>query len=96
MKLFPATLLTLTLTAAAPAFAADQGMKDMPGMQGMGGHMIMGMHEMPATVSTIDAASGRVDVDAEGMKLKLHFPPASLVGVKAGDKITLHLGFTKP
>jgi hypothetical protein len=35
-------------------------------------------------------------LDAGGLKLRVHFPPASLVGIKAGDKITLHLSFTKP
>jgi hypothetical protein len=29
------------------------------------------------------------------MTLKLHFPPVSLAGIKAGDKLSVHLSFTK-
>ena len=53
------------------------------------------MHMMAATVDAIDHTTGIVDVTAGDMKLKVHFPPASLTSVNAGDKITLHLGFTK-
>jgi hypothetical protein len=69
-----------------------QGM-NMPGMNMSN---MMGMHDMAATVSALDATTGLVDVDADGMKLKVHFPPSALTGVKIGDKITLHLAFTKP
>jgi hypothetical protein len=70
----------------------------MPGMnmQGMHGNMMGSMHTMPATVTALDTNTGIVDVSTEGMSLKLHFPPASLANVKTGDKITLHLTFTKP
>jgi hypothetical protein len=51
---------------------------------------------MAATVTAIDAGTGLTDVDADGMKLRVHFPSASLAGIKVGDKITLHLSFTKP
>lgn len=90
-----ACLLTL---GASPAFAQDQSMGSMPGMNmpGMSMQNMKGMHMMPATVTAIDATTGLTDVDAGGMKLRLHFPPASLADVKAGDKITLHLSFTKP
>jgi hypothetical protein len=87
-------LLTLSIVgalalAAAPATAAGCGMHgDMPGM--------MGMHTMPATVTAVDKATGQVDVDSGGMKLHVHFPAASLANVNVGDKITLHMGFTKP
>jgi hypothetical protein len=53
------------------------------------------MHKMPATVKSVDATTGIVGVEAEGMALTLHFPPKSLVGLKTGDKITLHMGFSK-
>ena len=76
-----------------------QGMQDMPGMgkhgSGMDHMNMMGMHMMPATVTSIDMNTGIVEATSQGMKLRLHFPPASLANVKAGDKITLHLGFTK-
>ncbi len=53
------------------------------------------MHMMPATVTSVDAKSGKVGVDAGGMALTVHFPPRSMASLKAGDKITLHLGYTQ-
>lgn len=64
-------------------------------MKGMHGNM-MGMHKMPATVTAADAKTGMVDATTEGMALKVHFPPATMANLKAGDKITLHMGFSKP
>lgn len=88
-----ASLLVLT---AAPAFAHGTGSGSMSNMPGMGMPGMMGMHDMAATVSAVDTKAGMVDVDAGGMALKLHFPPASLATVKTGDHITVHLAFTKP
>lgn len=68
-------------------------MGSMNSMSGM--HHNSSMHMMPATVTSVDQKTGMVEVNSEGMALKVHFPPASLNGLKAGDKITLHLGFTK-
>ena len=65
-------------------------MKDMHAMKDM-----QGMHKMPATVTSVDKATGMVDVTSEGMSLRLHFPPASLANLKNGDEIILHLGFSK-
>lgn len=96
----PLAIVTLCSTlalATSPAWAQNQGGMsgmNMPGMSGMGD--MMGMHMMPATVTAIDTKTGLVDVTAGSMALKLHFPPASLASLKAGDKITLHLGFSKP
>lgn len=53
------------------------------------------MHKMPATVSSVDTQTGIVEADAEGMSLRVHFPPASVANLKAGDKITLHMGYTQ-
>lgn len=84
--------------AVTPVLAQSQGNMqgmDMPGMnmQGMGN--MMGMHMMTVTVTAIDAKTGLIDCTAGSMALKLHFPPASLAGVKAGDKLMVHLGFSK-
>lgn len=65
---------------------------DMKGMH----HKMMGMHMMPATVTSADTKTGLVDVTTEGMALKVHFPPSAMADLKAGDKITLHMGFSKP
>jgi hypothetical protein len=55
----------------------------------------MGVHDMPATVTSIDKTTGMIRVESEGMALRLHFPPASLADVDKGDTITLHLSFSK-
>lgn len=55
----------------------------------------MGVHDMPGTVTSIDKRTGMIRVDAEGMALRLHFPPASLANVNKGDTITMHLSFSK-
>lgn len=74
---------------------AMPGQQGMEGMKGMHAN-VQGMHTMPATVSAVDTKTGVVDATAGGMALKLHFPPASVANLKAGDQITLHLGFSKP
>lgn len=86
--------LVLGASAASAQNQGGTGGMNMPGMSGMGN--MMGSHMMPATVTAIDTKSGLVDVTAGSMALKLHFPPASLAALKEGDKITLHLGFSKP
>jgi hypothetical protein len=75
--------------------AMHGGHGDMGGMKSM--HMnMMGMHAMPATVNSVNKQTGVVDVMAEGMSLKVHFPAAAVANLKAGDKITLHMGYSKP
>lgn len=69
------------------------GMMMRGGMQGMG--QMMGQHMMNVTVTAIDMKTGLVDATAGSMALKLHFPPASLAGVKAGDKLSVHMAFHK-
>lgn len=54
------------------------------------------MHNMPATVTSVDTSTGMVEVTSEGMSLKVHFPAASVASLKAGDKITLHMGYSMP
>jgi hypothetical protein len=71
------------------------GRGDMQHMMDMHKNM-MGMHPMPATVNSVDQQTGMVEATSEGMTLKVHFPPSALANLKAGDKITLHMGFSKP
>ncbi|THD07359.1 hypothetical protein [Rhodanobacter lindaniclasticus] len=83
----------------APA-SASSSMGQMGQMGGMHHRMMRhnkngSMHMMPATVSSVDTKTGIVEVDAGGMSLRLHFPPASVANLKAGDKITLRMGYTK-
>lgn len=81
---------------AVPAMAHEAGSGQGMNMPGMNMQNMMGMHDMSGTVSAVDAKTGMVDVNAGGMNLELHFPPASLANVKARDNITVHLAFTKP
>ena len=91
-----AVLASGMLLAASAAWAHEPNSMQGMNMPGMKMDNMMGMHDMPATVNAIDAKTGLVDVTAGGMALKVHFPPASLANVKAGDSITIHLAFTKP
>lgn len=81
-----------------PAASSAGGMMQPMGMgmHRMAGASVKGRHVMPATVTAADASTGIVDVDAGGMALKLHFPPAAMKGLKAGDKITVHMAFSQP
>lgn len=82
-----------TATDAKPA---QGGMMHGGMMQGgMMQNRMMGMHVMPVTVTALDAKTGLVDATSGGMTLKLHFPPESLANVKAGDKLSVHMGFRK-
>ena len=91
-------LIALTSSAALaqdrpPSANPSAEMKDQSAMHDMKG--MDNMHDMSAKVDAIDHKTGIVDVTTSGMKLKVHFPPATLADVKAGDTITLHLGFSK-
>ena len=95
---------SLTLVCATGLSAQDE---PPPGLAaGAGAHMahpiktndmvnMHGMHTMPATVTGVDPKTGIVDVMAEGMALRVHFPPASMAGLKAGDKIGLYMGYSQ-
>lgn len=54
-----------------------------------------GMHTMPATVTHADPKTGIVDVMTDGMALRVHFPPATMATLKAGDKIGLYMAYTQ-
>lgn len=86
-----ASIVALSVT---PALAHETNAMNSSNMSSMSA--MMGMHDMMATVSSVDSGTGLVDVDAGGMKLRVHFPPNALAGVKVGDKITLHMAFSKP
>lgn len=81
--------------AAGSAWANDPQHKDDAAHKAMDHDKADNMHTMPATVDAIDTNTGVVDVTSSGMKLKVHFPTASLSTLKVGDQITLHLGYSK-
>jgi hypothetical protein len=101
LTLAAAIASTLTVLAQTPPQSTQQGTMMQGGMMqngmiqsGMRG--MLGMHVMPVTVTTLDTKTGLVDGTSGSMALKLHFPPASLAGVKAGDKLSVRLSFSKP
>ncbi|HUW54718.1 MAG TPA: hypothetical protein VMV99_15010 [Rhodanobacter sp.] len=99
--------LALVMAVSSVASAQSNQPGSMNGMGAMGamhpGHQgmmrarnVLGRHLMPATVTEVNKETGMVSVNAEGMELKVHFPPASVADLKEGDKITLHLAYSKP
>lgn len=54
---------------------------------------IKGRHFMPATVESVDHGTGIVKLESLGMGLVVHFPPPTIKNLKAGDKISLLLGY---
>ena len=105
-KIIIATAALGLCMAATAASAQDTGsMSPAPASSSMGHMGTMqhkmhresngSMHKMPASVTSVDTGTGVVGVDAGGMALTVHFPPKSVANLKVGDKITLHMGYTK-
>ena len=88
--------LVLGGTVASVAVAQEDDSSGMAMKHMHGASSVQGMHKMPATVTAADANTGIVEVNSGGMALKVHFPPAAMKDLKAGDKIILHLGFSRP
>lgn len=89
-------LTTFLALSVVPAYAHDEKSECNMKMGKMSMSDMMGMHDMAAKVIAINAKTGLIDVDSAGLRQHLHFPPTSLAGLKVGDKITLHLSYTKP
>jgi hypothetical protein len=45
-------------------------------------------------VTKVDAKKGWIDVKTPDGRMKLHFPPAALEGVKAGDGVSIEVALT--
>ncbi|MGY3040662.1 hypothetical protein ACVWWQ_002285 [Rhodanobacter sp. TND4EL1] len=91
------TVVAQETGSMAPAAASSSmGHMDKGMMHKMHHDRNGSMHKMPASVTSVDAKTGMVGVDAGGMALTVHFPPKSMAALKVGDKITLHMGFTRP
>lgn len=106
MSLIRRALLPCVLLLACAAIASAQDEPPPGSTPGAGAHMthaiktddmvnMHGMHTMPATVTHADPQTGIVDVMTEGMALRVHFPPASMASLKAGDKIGLYMGYSQ-
>jgi hypothetical protein len=56
---------------------------------------MMGEHKMTGTVEKIDHKTGMLKFKTGEGNLELHFPPPTIKDLKAGDTITVKLGYTK-
>jgi hypothetical protein len=54
-----------------------------------------GEHAMRGTITALDQSTGILSLRTGAGDLRLHFPPASVRGLKEGDTITVHLAFEK-
>jgi hypothetical protein len=53
-----------------------------------------GSHVVQGEVTKVDAKKGWIDVKTPDGRMKLHFPPAALEGVKAGDGVSIEVALT--
>jgi hypothetical protein len=74
---------------AQPAYQShdDKGMNDMP--------MPMGKHDMSVTVESVDHKTGFMKLKSGLGEMTIHFPAPSVKDLNKGDRIKVHLGFTK-
>lgn len=57
--------------------------------------MMMGEHDMGGTIQTINHKTGWMKLKTGIGEMTIHYPPASIMDLKKGDKITAHLSYTK-
>ncbi len=81
------------------AVAGDYGHDDMKAWHDdhrmMMGRSMMGRHEMTGTVESVDPKTGWVKVKTDDGSMTVHFPADSIKDLKEGDKIIVHLGYSK-
>jgi hypothetical protein len=56
---------------------------------------LKGEHEISGTISKLDTNKGMVSLQTDVGMLELHFPPQEVKELKAGDTITVRLGYSK-
>jgi len=79
------------------AAAGDYGYSEAKSWsnKGMEKNMMSGKHAMSGTIETVDPKTGWVKLKTSGGDMTLHFPAQSIMDLKKGDVITVHLGFSK-
>lgn len=73
--------------------SSDQSNQSNMSSSSMSSGSMMGQHDMSGTVTSVNS-KGITMVKTDDGTLKVHFPDASQ-NLKKGDKITLHLGYSK-
>jgi hypothetical protein len=94
------TITALAILSLSPVVSADEyGMAassqsmDDKGMDHMA--MPLGMHDMASTIETIDHKTGFMKLMSGLGEMTLHFPPPAIKDLNKGDKIKVHLSFTR-
>jgi hypothetical protein len=87
-------ILSLSPVVSADEYAqtASQPQSDT-GMEHMS--MPMGSHDMSVTVESVDHKTGFMKLKSGLGEMTIHFPAPSIKELSKGDKIKIHLGFTK-
>lgn len=85
----PPTSESGSMQSGSMSHSSDSSMSS----SSMGSGSMMGQHDMTGTVSSVSSKDFVMVKTDDGM-LKVHFPDAH-TNLKKGDKITLHLGYSK-
>lgn len=55
----------------------------------------MGAQDLPMTVTAVNPSTGELEGRAGEAALKLYFPPSTLAQVRVGDRLSVHMSFTR-
>lgn len=81
---------TTTDTSSSHSSTTSQ---TQPSLSSASDTQLMGEHSMSGTVESV-SSKGIVELKSDGIMMRVHFPHAAQ-NLKKGDKITVHLGYTK-
>jgi hypothetical protein len=85
-----------TMVFAADPYGSERGSAEHGSREGAGATAgasgYMGEHSMTGKITDIDKEKGRVQVDAQGETLELHFPQTALRNLNEGDQVVVSLG----
>jgi hypothetical protein len=91
-------LTAMAILSLSPGFvSADEYSQPNAQSQDVNGsgNMSMGMHSMSGTIETINSQTGWMKIKTGLGELTIHYPAPTVKDLKKGDKITVHLSYTK-
>jgi hypothetical protein len=92
------TVSTLIALGAVPGLAAADDYAQ-GGSQTMGGQaaddQMMGSHSMSGKIMAINHQTGWMKVKTQEGELRVHYPPKTVKELKKGEKIAVHLSYSK-
>lgn len=94
------TLTAMFIIGVAPGLvsADEYSRSDSSAMSNKGmekDDMMMGKHDMSATVESINHKTGFMKLKTGMGEMTIHYPPKTVSDLNKGDKITVHLGYSK-